>query len=949
MAVIKCKMCGGDLVIQPGSTICECEYCGSKQTIPNTDDEKRLKLYERANKLRFNCEFDKAAGVYESIVAEFQDEAEAYWGLILCKYGIEYVDDPATGKKIPTCHRSSFDCVLDDNNFELVMENADAISRAVYRDEAKQIEELRKGIVEVSSKEEPYDIFICYKETADDGQRTIDSVIAQDVYDELIELGYRVFFSRVTLEDKLGQEYEPYIFAALNSAKVMLAFGTQYEYYNAVWVKNEWSRFLQLMEAGQKKILIPCYKGIDAYDMPKEFAKLQAQDMGKVGAIQDLVRGIKKIIPKSEENSVIRQVVASTGKESIEPLLKRAFMFLEDGEFAEAGEYCERVLDQDPENSQAYLGKLMAELRVRRQEDLPNCEQPFNNNNNYQKAMRFGGEKFAGVLSGYIDHINERNENTRLAGIYNNAVTAMKSASSETSFKSAAASFKTIPGFKDADSLAEQCFKSAEICRKDAVYASAMSQLTGNTVCGYEAAMKTFSTISGWKDADEQIYACQRKIEEIKAKEEADRLERERQDEERHIATEKAAKKRKRIFAIATPIIVACIAFVILLTTIIIPYCKYIAAIKLYNVGEYEDAMAALTALDGYKDSAVWIEKCETAMKDEKYTVAVDLYNVGKYKDAITAFAALDGYKDSTAQIEKCETAIKDEKYTTAVDLYNAGKYYEAIMAFKGLNRYKDSTAQIEKCEIAIKDERYNAAVDLFNEGKLDEAITAFKGLNGYKNSVEKIDEIKPKYYMQLLSEASVGSTVFLGSYEQDNNASNGKEDVEWIVLARENNRVLVISRYALDCEQYNTSENDITWETCFLRKWLNEVFLNAAFSEEERAMIPSVTVNADKNPDFSTSPGNSTTDQVFLLSITEANMYFDWNSDRQCQGTAYCYSQTALKGGDGNCWWWLRSPGRDSAHAATVDSDGSVNKGGYSVNRMYDAVRPAMYIDIGS
>ena len=139
---------------------------------------------------------------------------------------------------------------------------------------------MRRGIIEVSSREEPYDIFICYKETDETGQRTLDSVLAQDLYDALTEKGYRVFFSRITLEDKLGQEYEPYIFAALNSARVMLAVGTDYEYYNAPWVKNEWSRYLQLIAAGQKKSLIPCYKNIDVYDMPKEFAKLQAQDLG---------------------------------------------------------------------------------------------------------------------------------------------------------------------------------------------------------------------------------------------------------------------------------------------------------------------------------------------------------------------------------------------------------------------------------------------------------------------------------------------------------------------------------------------------------------------------------------------------------------------------------------------------------------------------------------------
>lgn len=242
MAVIKCKMCGGDLNITDES-VAVCEYCGSQQTVPSADSEKKLNLFGRANRLRLGCEFDKAAGVYESIVAEFPEEAEAYWGLVLCRYGIEYVDDPATGKKIPTCHRSSYDSVMEDSDFKQACENTDVIARKVYQEEAEQIEELRKGILEVSNKEKPYDIFICYKETDEAGNRTIDSVLAQDVYDALTEKGYRVFFSRISLEDKLGVEYEPYIFAALNSAKVMLAFGTQYEYFNAVWVKNEWSRF----------------------------------------------------------------------------------------------------------------------------------------------------------------------------------------------------------------------------------------------------------------------------------------------------------------------------------------------------------------------------------------------------------------------------------------------------------------------------------------------------------------------------------------------------------------------------------------------------------------------------------------------------------------------------------------------------------------------------------
>lgn len=364
MAVIKCKMCGGDLVIEPGATVAECEYCGTKQTIPNQDDEKKLPLFARANRLRMGCEFDKAAGIYESIVADFPQEAEAYWGLVLCKYGIEYVDDPATGKKIPTCHRSSFESIMEDSDFEQALENADVVARKVYRDEAKQIEEIRKGIIEVSGKEEPYDIFICYKETDENGQRTVDSVIAQDVYDALTEKGYRVFFSRITLEDKLGQEYEPYIFAALNSAKIMLAFGTDYEYYNAVWVKNEWSRYLKLMARDKTKHLIPCYKGIDAYDMPKEFAKLQAQDMGKVGAIQDLMRGIEKLLPRTDPSAPVQQVVQQVvapadNRQSAQ--LDRGYMALEDGDWKKADGFFEEALNLDAHSAPAYIGKTLAQ------------------------------------------------------------------------------------------------------------------------------------------------------------------------------------------------------------------------------------------------------------------------------------------------------------------------------------------------------------------------------------------------------------------------------------------------------------------------------------------------------------------------------------------------------------------------------------------------------------
>ena len=156
----------------------------------------------------------------------------------------------------------------------------------------------------------------------------------------------------------------------MNSAKIMLAVGTDYEYYDAAWVKNEWSRYLELISKGEKKVLIPCYKDLDAYDIPKQFRHLQAQDMGKVGAMQDLLRGIKKIFPKGTptESNVAFPVVANTQvtQNMVQPLLTRVFMFLEDGDFTSADQYCEKVLDMNPMCAEAYLGKALSYLKLKR-------------------------------------------------------------------------------------------------------------------------------------------------------------------------------------------------------------------------------------------------------------------------------------------------------------------------------------------------------------------------------------------------------------------------------------------------------------------------------------------------------------------------------------------------------------------------------------------------------
>lgn len=496
MAVFNCKSCGGDLEISEGTTVVTCEYCGRQQTVPSADNEKKVNLFNRANRLRCKCEFDKAAGVYESIVAEFPTESEAYWGLCLCKFGIEYVDDPATSAKIPTCHRTSYESIFDDSNFDLACENADALAVNVYRDEAKEIDRLQKEILAIAKNEQPFDIFICYKESDELGGRTVDSELAHDIYDVLTENGYKVFYSRITLKAKLGQDYEPYIFSALNSAKVMLAVGTKFDYFNAVWVKNEWSRFLALMKKDPTKKLIPCYRGIDAYDLPKEFGNLQGQDLSSPRAFQDLMTNIGRIIPKQKAAAA----VSTVSDPALENILKRAYISLEDGDWDTANKMCEKILDSDAENAQAYLVKLCIDYKLRKPSELGGLDAPIDgNNNNYQKVLRFGDKALTEEIEGYRNQILERIDTEKRDKLlqkcnenYDSLVKQFEQGGSISHYRDLLEEFEEIAIYKDAKEYAEKC--------REKIYDKAKHAYDAKN---FDQAKQGFKAIPGYKDVDE--------------------------------------------------------------------------------------------------------------------------------------------------------------------------------------------------------------------------------------------------------------------------------------------------------------------------------------------------------------------------------------------------------------------------------------------------------------
>lgn len=787
MAVIKCKMCGGDLVIEPGATVAECEYCGTRQTIPNQDDEKKLTLFARANRLRMGCEFDKAAGIYESIVADFPQEAEAYWGLVLCKYGIEYVDDPATGKKIPTCHRSSFESILEDSDFEQALENADVVARKVYREEAKQIEEIRKGIIEVSGKEEPYDIFICYKETDENGQRTVDSVIAQDVYDALTEKGYRVFFSRITLEDKLGQEYEPYIFAALNSAKIMLAFGTDYEYYNAVWVKNEWSRYLKLMAKDKTKHLIPCYKGIDAYDMPKEFAKLQAQDMGKVGAIQDLMRGIEKILPKNEPAAVQEKVVyAAPADHRQSAQLDRGFMALEDGDWKKADGFFEEALNLDAHSARAYIGKALSQERCRNlhalmEKRLEQCQEV----KAEQKTIQPEEAQLAHIeeavqkysIPNYLDSyiVKELYKYDCSYPSYISGREAQLGAQKQWwethRLLSRAEQFAVGDTAKELqaekkfllDSLARR-IEEAKKAEKDVIedtrrnYANFLAEADAKaeekrllcakqreqdyqTWCAKAKAEKNtyflkdlaakFDQLENYRDSKAMAEFCRKRIEEEKA------WEKEEQARQARIYAQeqKRAAKRQKI------------AWITVIVIAILAVAGYFAATKL-----------VIPAIH-YKQAQNQYERGMVQLEAGNYDAAYDLLNQAGRDDVVLQ-----------SKYDRGVALLEAEDYDTAYRLLNeAGKSglvlqnkYDRAMTLLEEKDYDSAYALLEEIgqDGEIEQSKYDRATELFASEKYTEVISLLEPLGNYKDSCDIVLESKYQIAGGLLTEGKTAQAA---------------------------------------------------------------------------------------------------------------------------------------------------------------------------------------------
>ncbi len=246
----------------------------------------------------------------------------------------------------------------------------------------------------------------------------------------------------------------------------------------------------------------------------------------------------------------------------------------------------------------------------------------------------------------------------------------------------------------------------------------------------------------------------------------------------------------------------------------------------------------------------------------------------------------------------------------------------------------------------------YEEAMSILDSGDKKEGIAALRTVKG-KEAEEKRKELYVSLYGEefynKVHDAKVGDVITFGTFEQDDNLNNGNEDVEWLVLEKkEDGKLLLLTKYAIECVRYHKKAVDITWEECFLREWLNDGFIKDCFTEEERWIIPTTYVKNDDNAKYGTEGGNDTLDQVFLLSIDEANRYFEDDLARKTSATESAKLHYAYSDPFNNTAWWLRSPSFQSDMAALISDAGEVYEGAFhKVTELYIATRPAMWIDL--
>ena len=342
--------------------------------------------------------------------------------------------------------------------------------------------------------------------------------------------------------------------------------------------------------------------------------------------------------------------------------------------------------------------------------------------------------------------------------------------------------------------------------------------------------------------------------------------------------------------------------------------------------------------------------------REETLRLAKADMNKGLFSNALSKLQLIKGWKPADELIPTCEQKEKETLEQLEKEHEEELKAREAKKAEKSKKMKKIALIVTPTiCAIAaivlllifviIPSSRYSKAVGLLDAGNTEEAYKIFNALGDYKDSKDQAGFIRFERTKESLqsSTITVGSIIKIGAYEQDGKKSNGKEDIEWVVIhVDDSGMALVISKYVLDAQPYHNKDEDTTWENCSLRQWLNDDFAREAFTLDELGLICVSEVQPHTNKAYpKVKAGNATYDALFLLSMSEFDAYLKSSQYKEASATKYA---------DTTGYWMLRTPGRYEDYVSLIDSSGYTEASGHSVSGdYYNGIRPAFWIDLNT
>ncbi|MDD3401610.1 MAG: DUF6273 domain-containing protein [Eubacteriales bacterium] len=448
MASIRCKFCGAEMSVGQNEGMATCSICGGKQSLPLELDYARSNLFVRGNHFRMTRAYLKGVRAFDRILSDFEDDLEAHFCRALCRYGVTYdiPNKPILGRTLEL----SF---LLDSDVRTCLQATDDPRNEYFRISAQRIFEAQQQIISAAAQIPPYDIYI----VTDDSPKSVS--VATDLFMQLTSREYTVYYLQAVRDQQLRQP-EVYAYAALRSARAMILVGTDAMQFENIDVRNAFERFIDIQAQDQSRVLIPCYRDIDSFDLPEELSYVPSLDLAKINFMPSLLSALHSAMIKG--SPLITNESANANADS---LLARAYLFLEDGDFLNASRYLERVLDMDAKCAPAYIGKLMVERSVTQEEQLGFQSEPLDGDKNYERALRFANEEYKEKIEGYDCSILERIKLSNIERIYSQNVAAMSTASSEKELLDLESKFIDLGEYSNAPVMARDCRKKAAQAR----------------------------------------------------------------------------------------------------------------------------------------------------------------------------------------------------------------------------------------------------------------------------------------------------------------------------------------------------------------------------------------------------------------------------------------------------------------------------------------------------